>query len=287
MTAAKKSYRFLLVQAFSLPDNARYALRRMQGSKEAMTMNYGEIAHLLDDVQWDLHPGARAAHGDWPVETREEFCLVGAARLKVVREACAAGKHNAIVLLGGGDPGFVESREIGRRFGVAVTSCANAQMHIATMLGDRFSIIDISETHNMRMQDLVVQYRYAQRCASIRNIDFPLPRPPFTDTRPIHVEKERVERGEVSDMLEAALAESIAAIEHDGAEVLMLGCSAAYWMQSHLQRRLAETGWEVPVLEGYRCAIEQAKLMVDLDVTASGIAFPVDHPRKWRRRKTV
>jgi hypothetical protein len=31
---------------------------------------------------------------------------------------------------------------------------------------------------------------------------------------------------------------------------------------------------------------EQANLMVDLGVSASGIAFPVDHLSKWRRRKT-
>jgi len=26
--------------------------------------------------------------------------------------------------------------------------------------------------------------------------------------------------------------------------------------------------------------------MVDAGLTASGIAFPFDHPKKWRRRKT-
>lgn len=287
MPAENTAYRFLLIQAFSLPDNSRYALRRMDGPREARMMNYADVAHLLRDVDWELHGGARAPHGDWPVETREEFFLVGASRLPIVRAACEGGAYNAIVLLGGGDPGYLESREIGRRFGVAVTSCAHAQMHIAAMLGDRFSIIDISESHNMRMQDLVVQYRYTGRCASIRNIDFPLPRPPFDDTRPLHAEKERAGRGEVSEMLETSVRESVAAIEEDGAEVLVLGCSAAYWMQPFLQRRLAELGWDIPVLEGYRCAIEQAKVLVDLGVTASGIAFPVDHPKKWRRRKTI
>jgi hypothetical protein len=45
-------------------------------------------------------------------------------------------------------------------------------------------------------------------------------------------------------------------------------------------------GWEVPVLEGYSCAIALAKLLVDLGVDASGLTFPSDHPRRWRRRKT-
>jgi allantoin racemase len=285
LSEAKSKYRFLLIQAFSLPPGARYRMRQMQGSKEGMLMNYGDYAHLLQDVDWEVHPGAPAPHGDWPVETREEFCLVGASRLPVVRAACASGKHNAIVLLGGGDPGYAESREIGRRYGIPVSSCAHAQMHVATQLGNRFSIIDIAESHNMRMQDLVVQYRFAGHCASIRNIDFPLPRPPYTDDRPIQEQQEKAERGERSEMLEAAVEQSLVAIEEDGAEVLMLGCSAAFWMRPLLQQRLTALGWEVPVLEGYRCAIEQAKLLVNLGVDASGLAFPIDHPKKWRRKK--
>jgi Asp/Glu/hydantoin racemase len=285
MDNASKRFRFRLIQAFSLPDNTRYALRPMHGPKESQLMNYPELAHLLTDVEWDLHPGAPASHGNWPVVTREEFSLVGVNRLPIVRASCESGKFDAIVLLGGGDPGYGEAREIGRDFGIPVTSCAHAQMHIAIMLGNRFSIVDISEAHNTRMEELVVLYRFDRRCASIRNIDFPLPRPPEFSERPIHPEKNRLERGEASDLLEAATRESIAAIEEDGAEVILLGCSAIYWLQPFLQRRLAEIGWEVPVLEGYSCAIEQAKLMVDLGLSASRLAFPSDHPGRSRRKR--
>jgi len=39
------------------------------------------------------------------------------------------------------------------------------------------------------------------------------------------------------------------------------------------------------VLEGYSCAIVLAKLYVDLGVDASGLMFPGDRPRQWRRKK--
>ena len=52
-----------------------------------------------------------------------------------------------------------------------------------------------------------------------------------------------------------------------------------------LEKKLAEIGWDVPVLEGYRCAIGVAKTLVDLGVDASGLAFPGERPVKWRRRK--
>ncbi len=86
-------------------------------------------------------------------------------------------------------------------------------------------------------------------------------------------------------MLEAAVEAAVAAIEQDGAEVLIFGCSAAFWLQKPLQQRLLDLGWDVPVLEGYSCAIAMAKLLVGLGVDASGLAFPGDPPsrsRKWR-----
>ena len=135
------------------------------------------------------------------------------------------------------------------------------------------------------MANLVAQYPMRERCASIRNIDFPLPRLPYDQPHSVQAEKERYERGETSAMLDAAVAAAVASIEEDGAEVLIIGCSAAFWLCEPLAARLRALGWEVPVLEGYRCAIEMAKLMVNLRLTASALAFPSDNPRRKRPRK--
>ncbi len=284
MTGQSK-YRFLLINAFQLPPGGPFQLRAFAGPKESQLYNYEDLRPVLADIEWDLHPGAPATHGNWPVQSRFEFMSVGYNRLPLVREACASGKYNAIVLLGGGDPGYLEAREIGRQYRLPVTSSAHAQMHIAGVLGSKFSIVDIGETHNMQMSQLVVQYRMTDRCASIRNINFPLPSANFPDARPIHVERERALQSGTSDMLEAAARESMAAIEEDGADTIMLGCSAAFWLQPLLQKRLMEAGWDVPVLEGARSAILVAKMLVDLGHDASGLAFPGERPTRWRRRK--
>jgi Asp/Glu/hydantoin racemase len=278
-------YRFLLINAFSLEPGSDFKLRAFSGAKEDQLYNYDDVKPFLADIDWDLHPGAPSTHGNWPVQTKQEFLSVGRNRQALVEEGCASGKYNAIVLLGGGDPGYMESREIGRKYRIPVTSCAHAQMHVAGLLGNKFSIVDIGETHNMQMYNLVVQYRMTERCGSIRNINYPLPSPNFPNDKPIEIERDRALNGAQSGMLDAAVQESIAAIEDDGAEVIVLGCSAAFWLQPLLQKRLNEIGWEVPVLEGYRCAIEVAKTLVDLGVDASGLAFPGERPAKWRRRK--
>jgi allantoin racemase len=287
MVSQTMKYRFLLIMPFHLPQGEKLGtLQRGEGRpKEERLMNYNNVKHLLEDVEWELHPGPLAPYGDWPVENREEFALVAAGRLPIVREACESGKYNAIVLLGGGQPGFMEAREIARQYRIPVTANAWSQMHIATMLGNKFSVIDLAESHNMYYYNLVVQHHFAERCASIRNINYPLPRAGITEGRSIFEEQEKALRGEHSDAVEAAVREAVAAIEEDGAEVVTFGCSATFWLQPFVQKGLEELGWEVPVLEGYGCSIVLAKAMVDLGVDVSGLLFPGDHPKKWRRKK--
>ena len=289
MAEGKKKYRFLFIQPFELSTASRFADKYHTASlskEQRLRMDYINIRHLLEDVEWDFHGGPTAPYGDWAVETREEFCYVAAARLPIVREACESGKYNAIVLLGGGEPGFLESREIARKCGIPVTSCAFSQMHIASMLGNKFSIIDFTEVHNMFYYDLVVRHRFADRCASIRNINYYHARPGHENENIIDEEREKALRGEPSEAVERAVKEAVVAIEEDGAEVITFGCSDAFWLQTFLQKRLNEMGWEVPVLEGYSCAIVLAKLFVDLGVDASGLNFPRERPKQWRRKKT-
>jgi Asp/Glu/hydantoin racemase len=154
------------------------------------------------------------------------------------------------------------------------------------MLGNKFSVIDLAENHNMYYYNLVVQHRFDHRCASIRNINYPLPRPPEAGDSAIHLAKNRALRGERSEIVETAIREAVEAIEEDGAEVITFGCSALFWMRPIMQKRLDEMGWEIPVLEGYSCAIVLAKTMASLGVDASGLTFPGPRPKKWRRKKT-
>lgn len=282
--AGQKKHRFLLVPAFRLPENGRFIKYDPTLPKEKRVRNYANVLPLLEDVEWDLHEGALAPYGDWQVENREEFAYAAVARLPIVKEACESGKYDAIVLLGGGEPGFLEAREISRQHRVVVTSCAFSQMHIACMLGNRFSVIDFAETHNMYYRNLVYQHRMEQRCASIRNIGYYHPRPGYSGEPILEEEREKARRGERSEAVDRAVKEAVSALEEDGAEVVTFGCSGTFWLQPFVQEKLLELGWEVPVLEGYSAAIQLAKMLVGLGVNASGVTFPVDRPRKRPRR---
>ncbi|MEK6710034.1 MAG: aspartate/glutamate racemase family protein [Nitrospinota bacterium] len=285
--AEQKKFRFLLVPAFRLPEDGRFVKYDPTLAKEQRVKSYANVADLLGDVEWDLHEGALAPYGDWQVENREEFAYASVARLPIVKEACESGKYNAIVLLGGGEPGFLEAREITRKHGVVVTSCAFSQMHIACMLGNKFSVIDFAETHNMYYRNLVLQHRMEQRCASIRNIGYYHPRPGVSGEPVLEHERDKARRGERSEAVDRAVKEAVSALEEDGAEVITFGCSGTFWLQPFVEEKLLELGWEVPVLEGYSAAIGLAKMLVGMGVNASGVTFPDDRPKRRPRRVLV
>lgn len=290
MSSSETRYRFFLIKPFRLPPESPYAFE--PGSHDGDTpqlMNYDHLEYkrLLDDVRWEVHSGPLAPYGDWMVENREEFAIVGAAVLPIVRQACESGKWNAIILLGGGEPGVFAAREIGKKHAIPVVSVGHAQMHVASMLGSRFSVIDLADNHSSHYASQIVQHGMADRCASIRLIDFPLPRPNHETPRSLAGERDKALRGEPCEAVGEAVQAAAAAVEEDGADVIMFGCSLTFWLQPFVQSGLKDLGWDVPVLEGFSCAISQARLLVDLGLDASGVAFPPDRPRRLHRKKLV
>jgi Asp/Glu/hydantoin racemase len=284
-------YKFILIPPFHLPDEDQftvpgYSIPKDKPKEERLLNNDFVLKHL-EDVDWELHPGAKPPYGNWSVETREEFAHAATARMGCVREACETGKYNAAILLGGGEPGFLESREIGREFGVVVTANAFSQMYLATMLGDSFSIIDIEGVHNVFYRDLIRTHQLQHRCRSIRSIGYSLPRPGDTDPDTLTVQCEAVAKGDQNIVVQRAVDQAEAAIVEDGAEVITLGCSMTFFLQPHIEKGLRDRGWDVPVLEGYTASIELAKLMVNLGVNASGITYMGARPTRTRSKISV
>ena len=277
-------YKFILVPPFRLPDEDQFKVpaysEPADAPKEQRLLNSHFVMKHLEDVDWELHEGAPPPYGNWSVETREEFAYAATARIDCVREACESGKYNGVILLGGGEPGFMESRELGYKHGVVVTGNAFSQMYLATLLGDGFSIIDIEGVHNVYYRDLVRTHQLQDRCRSIRGIGYSLPRPGDTDPDTLTSQCEAALKGDKSIAVERAIEQAEAAIVEDGAEVITLGCSMTFFLQPFIKDGLKQRGWDVPVLEGYTASIELAKLMVNLGVNASGITYMGARPQK-------
>jgi Asp/Glu/hydantoin racemase len=210
---------------------------------------------LLEGVEWDVDAGVSGPH----VDNREELAQITPGVLKLVREASQSRRYDAIVILGGLDPGLYAAREIAN---VPVLGCTNSAIHIASLLGNKFTVIDALECMAIMIRQNITVYGLNEKCASVRSIELP--------------SKLRREAAKTRSKkwIEKSVQEAVAAIEKDGADVITFGCTGLMWMQPFLQRRLDEKGYGVPVLHSHKCAIELAKALVNMKLSHSKMAFP-------------
>ena len=160
--------------------------------------------------------------------------------LKIIKEA-EKENFDAAIIGCFYDPGLREAREIAEK--LVVTAPAEASMHIAVTLGQRFSII-VGKTKNIPlMRENVIKYGFQDHLASFQAIDVG-----FRDfqTDPEETKRRIVQAAEK-------------AIVQDGAEVIILGCGGLFGFYQELQGALG-----VPVIDCALAALSYAEFLVDL-----------------------
>jgi len=219
-----------------------------------------EAEGLLEGIQWDLALGIPGPAPD----TREDLALVIPGVLKLVREACESRKYDALILLGGLEPGLCAAKEIGTQYGMPVVGGTSSEVAFASILGNRYAIIDTLDWMAIAMRQNIISYGMNEKCVSVRSIEW-LP---------------GSLKGDPPEAADTFVRECIEAIEKDGADVIVVGCNELLWIQPLAQKRLKESGYDVPVLHPYKCAIEIAKALVNMRVSQSKLAFPSKIPKK-------
>jgi allantoin racemase len=219
------------------------------------SLNELEAQGFLKDVEWDLDDGIPAPG----VENREELAFIVPGILKLVREACESGKYDAIIIIGGLDPGLYAAKEIGAEFNIPVVGFTSSEIAFACLLGNKYSIIEALDGTALIVRQNVMSYGMNEKCASVRSIGCL-----------IETELKRKPPEAVDKFVRAC----IEAIEQDGADVIVIGCTVLTWIQPIAQERLNEMEYNVPVLHPFKCAIEMAKALLNMNVTQSKYAFP-------------
>ncbi|MGQ9478097.1 MAG: aspartate/glutamate racemase family protein [Candidatus Bipolaricaulia bacterium] len=139
------------------------------------------------------------------------------------------------------DPGLREAREITDR--LIVTAPAEAALHIASTLGQSFSIIVGRRKWIPKMKENLSHYGFKDRLASFKSIELG-----------VH-EFQRVKE-ETARRLRAAAKE---AIEQEGAEVIILGCTMEFGFYKRLQEELG-----VPVIDAVLAPLKYLEFLIEL-----------------------
>lgn len=144
---------------------------------------------------------------------------------------------------------------------VPVLGIAEASMHMACMLGHRFSVVTTNDEWEPLLWDAVRHYGLESRCASIRTTGLPV------------LALEGKSDQEVQGFIEAGARK---AVEEDGAEVICLGCAGMTGLDKHLEAAVG-----VPVLDGVVCALKMIEGMLAYGVRTSKVrAYARPQPKE-------
>jgi allantoin racemase len=219
---------------------------------------YGAVAHAGTQVS--------VVSLDWgtaSIESYRDHALVIPDILNKAMQAEAEGVDGVIIDCMG-DPGLYPVREMVR---IPVVGPAESSMHLAAMLGHRFSVLTVLDSRRPMMEEQAARYGVSAKLASARAFNIPV------------LELEKDPENTLKRVVEVA----VQAVREDGAHVIIPGCTGLAGFAGRIQAGLAEQGCEVPVLDPPSVAIKTAELLVSLGLSHSARTFarPNDKPYRW------
>jgi allantoin racemase len=222
-----------------------------------------EISELIGaEAQRAASPGTEievltAPFGVAYIETRFE-ALIGAYAVAEL----AAEHHtrfDAVVVAAFGDPGLPGLREV---LTIPVTGLTEAALASASLLGDRFSIIAISQRIRAWYRETVRAYGFDQRLASIRGLDDRLD------------SVASIQR----DLGEHLIEMSQRCVDEDGADVILFAGAPLAGLARTVRGRIP-----VPSVDGVSSAVRHAESLVALQpgaATRGSFAAPPTKPNR-------
>jgi len=154
------------------------------------------------------------------------------SELFTVQEAEKAERegYDGVIIYCFGDPGLRAAKE---KLDIPVVGINEPSIHIASILGDKFSIISpgpaVRGTYNgvVLTKDKLKLYGFEHKCVSVRSIGIPV----------LDLEKDK------SREAEKVFEEAKKAVDEDGADTIVLGCGSILGVEERILKEL-----KVPVV---------------------------------------
>jgi len=180
----------------------------------------------------------RIERGPKSIETFYDATYAGPEILRLVKQE--GEEADAIVINCFADPAVDAAREVVEK---VVVGPAETSMSVALHLGSKFSVISTFANSAPWVRLQVAKFGVESRLASAIGVDIPV----------LELEKDSTKA--VDEIVRAAQE----AIDRDGAEVIVLGCTGMACLAQKIRQRLT-----VPVIEPAATALKMAELLVKL-----------------------
>ena len=197
-----------------------------------------------DEVQIKV---AYLPHGPVSMESAYDEAVAAPYILQHVASAEAEG-FDAVIVDCAADPAGRAAKEIAD---IPVVSAGEAGFYTAMLIASKFSVVTILQSTVHEIEDHIAVYGIGKRVASVLSADVPV-----------------LSLDDTAYAEEKIYAASKKAIEEDGAQAIVLGCTGMMEMCESLEKRLG-----VPVIEPYSAAIQQAASLVRLGKRQSRLSY--------------
>ncbi|AKK28127.1 aspartate/glutamate racemase family protein [Mycobacterium sp. EPa45] len=203
---------------------------------------------------------AQPSFGADAIDSAAESYLSAVGVMDVVATQLAAGTFDAdaVVLAGFGEHGKDALQEM---LDVPVLDIAESAVHVAHLIGRRFSVITTLARSIAPIEDRLLLAGVAAHCVSVRACGL--------GTAEVDADP--------SGAVAAIVAEAERAVTQDGADVICLGCAGMAGVTAAITEKLG-----VPAVDGVAAAVGLAQMLVGLGLSTSkgGVyAAGPDNPR--------
>ncbi len=223
-------------------------------TSESMTDHIREALESVKRADTELmvtHPD----RGPETIESAYDEAYAIPPTLELVKKADQEG-FDAVILACFSDPGLDAAREISA---IPVIGIEEATLHMAAMLGAKFSIMTPRRQRIPSKREHVHLRGMSHFLASVRSLDLTVAE---TDADPGKTKQRLMEVAKV-------------AVEEDGAEVIVMGCAGMAGYAEEIERSL-----NVKVLDPSAVALKTAEAMADLGLAHSKAGLYAAPPAK-------
>lgn len=198
---------------------------------------------------------SQIAKGPGSIESEYEAAMSVPDTVARIVEAERAG-IDAVIIDCMGDPGLRAAREA---VTIPVLGPCQTGMHIAGMLGHRFSIVTVMRRLRASFENQAAVAGLSGRLSSVRSVDIPV----------LELEKD------LKVTTAALVDEAEKAVEIDGAEAIIFGCTGLMGCAAAVREGLLQRGIDIPVVDPIPTAVNIAAALVRSRLSHSALTFPL------------
>jgi|GEM_PF-101093 len=167
---------------------------------------------------------------------------------------------DAVIIICMDDPGVEAAREM---VSIPVIGPCATSMHIAAMLGHRFSVMSNFEADAAAFENHAARAGLTRQLASARAVCIPV-----------------LELGDRQRTIDALVEQSLRAVRQDGAHVIVFGCTAMTGLAEEVKNGLRQQGIaDVPIVDPAIITLKVVEALADVGLSHSKRTYPAP-PKK-------